>query len=274
MTAPVNRTRSFAWQLIAAAVLASIAGITQAADWKFSLTPYLWLPNIESNGTTDSPPDTGGGGEPSYEVGPADYLEHLNMVLMLGGEARRENWSLRTDVIYLDMSNERAAVKSISGPGGEIEIPVNAGTSSSFEALEVQATLGYWLVDRPGVSVEIFGGVRYFDISFVLDWEFDGPLDLLPQSGSIEQSTDPLDAIVGANVRFALGNGKWFMPLHADIGAGDSSLTWQLAAGVGYSFRWGDLLLVYRHLELEHDPVDVVERMALSGPAIGAAFRF
>jgi hypothetical protein len=64
------------------------------------------------------------------------------------------------------------------------------------------------------------------------------------------------------------------VPLHADVGAGDSSVTWQLSAGVGYSFSWGDLLLVYRHLELEHDPVDVVERMGLSGPAIGASFRF
>ena len=261
-------------RIITAALLSSAAGVTHAAEWKFSLTPYLWLPNIESNGTADSPPDTGGGGEPTYEVGPADYLEHLNLVLMLAGEARRENWSLRTDVIYLDMSNERATVKSIGGPGGEVEFPLNAGTSSSFEALEVQATLGYCLVDQPAVSLEIFGGVRYFDISFELDWEFDGPLDLLPQSGSLEQSTDPLDVIVGANARFTLGNGKWFVPMHADVGTGDSSVTWQLSAGVGYSFSWGDMLFVYRHLELEHDPVDLVERMALSGPAIGASFRF
>jgi hypothetical protein len=269
----MNRNCSLSRQLIAAVVLVAATGMTQAADWKFSLTPYLWLPNIEASGAADSPPDTGGG-LPAYEVGPADYLEHLDMVLMLAGEARRENWSFRTDVIYLDFSNERAAVKSITGPGGEVEIPVNAGTSSSFEGLEVQATLGYWLVDRPEVSLEIFGGVRYLDISFELDWEFDGPLDLLPQSGKIEQGTDPLDAIVGANARFALGNGKWFMPLHADVGTGDSDLTWQLAAGIGYSFSWGDLLLVYRHLELEHDPVDLVESMALSGPAFGASFRF
>ena len=274
MTAQADRHFSFASRFIAAAALASMAGAAHAGDWKFSLTPYVWLPNIEANGTTDSPPDSGGGGEPAYEVGPADYLEHLNMVLMLAGEARRDRWSLRTDLIYLDFSNERAAVRSVTGPGGAVEIPLNAGTSSSFTGLEAQLTLGYWLVDQPSASVEVFGGVRYFDIRFELDWEFDGPLNLLPQSGSIEQSTNPLDAIVGANARFGLGSGKWFMPLHADIGTGDSSLTWQLTAGIGYSFSWGDLLFVYRHLELEHDPVDVVEKMALSGPAIGASFHF
>jgi hypothetical protein len=260
-------------RLITATLLVSVAGAVRAADWKFSLTPYLWLPNIEANGAADSPPDSGGG-EPSYEIGPADYFELLNMVVMLGGEARRDNWSLRTDLIYLDFSDERAAVKTVTGPGGEVEFPVNLGTSASFEALEVQATLGYWLVDRPGVAVEIFGGVRYLDISLEVDWEFDGPLDLLPESGHFEQSTGPLDAIVGTNARFTLGNGKWFVPVHADVGTGDSSLTWQLAAGVGYSFSWGDVLMVYRHLELEHDPVDLVEKMALSGPAIGASFRF
>jgi hypothetical protein len=274
MTPRATRAFSMIWRFSAAAGLTSLAGATHAADWRFSVTPYLWLPNIEANGTTDSPPDSGAGGEPSYEVGPVDYLEHLDMVLMLTGEARRDRWTLRTDVIYLDFSNERAVVDSVTGPGGEIEIPLNAGTSSSFTGLEAQLTLGYVLVDKPGVTAEFFGGVRYFDISFELDWEFDGPLNLLPQSGSFEQSTRPLDGIVGAKARFTLGDGKWFMPLHADVGAGDSSVTWQLAAGVGYSFSWGDLLFVYRHLELEHDPVDVVERMALSGPAIGASFRF
>ena len=64
------------------------------------------------------------------------------------------------------------------------------------------------------------------------------------------------------------------MPLRADIGTGDSSLTWQLTAGLGYSFSWGDLLFVYRHLEYQQDDGELLERLALSGPAFGASFRF
>jgi len=258
-------------RLLAAAALTLAAGAARAGDWQFSLTPYLWLPNIEGNGTTDRPPDSG---QPAFEVGPVDYLDNLDFVLMLAGEARRENWSLRADVIYLDFSNQRSAVKTISGPGGEVEIPLNAGTTSSFTGLESQLTLGYWVVDQPKRSVEIFGGLRYLDVDFDLDWEFDAPLDLLPQSGHIEQRANPLDAIVGANARFGLGDGKWFVPLHADIGTGESSLTWQLSAGVGYSFTWGDLLLVYRHLEYQQEDGDLLEGLALSGPAFGASFRF
>jgi hypothetical protein len=71
-----------------------------------------------------------------------------------------------------------------------------------------------------------------------------------------------MDAIVGTNARFGLGDGKWFMPLRADIGTGDSSLTWQLTAGLGYSFSWGDLLFVYRHLEYQQDDGELLERLA------------
>ncbi len=267
----MNRRNSFTWQLIAAAGLTLSAAAAPAADWHFGLTPYLWLPNIEANGTADGPPN---GGDPAYQVGPVDYLDNLEFVLMLAGEARRENWSLRSDVIYLDFSNQRSTVKSVGGPGGIVEIPVNAGTTSSFTGLDAQATLGYWVVDQPKRSVEIFGGLRYLDINFKLDWQLDAPLNLLPQSGHIEQGTSPLDFIVGTNARFAFGNGQWFVPLHADIGTGGSTLTWQLSAGVGYSFKWGDLLLVYRHLDYEDSSGELLEGLALSGPAIGASFRF
>ena len=50
-------------------------------EWQFGLTPYVWLPNIEGEGTTEQPPN--GGGEPEFEIGPVDYLEHLDFVLML-----------------------------------------------------------------------------------------------------------------------------------------------------------------------------------------------
>ena len=247
------------------------AAATRAEDWRFGITPYLWLPNIEATGTTDPPPN---GGQPAYEVGPVDYLDNLDFVLMLAGEARRGNWSLRSDVIYFDFSNQRSRVKTVSGPGGEAEIPLDAGTTSSFTGLEAQVTIGRWLVDQPNRSVELFGGLRYLDVSFDLDWRLEAPLDLLPQSGHIEQGTAPLDVIVGTNARFGLGDGKWFFPVHADLGAGDSSLTWQVSAGVGYSFSWGDLLFVYRHLEYQQDDGELLEGLAFSGPALGASFRF
>lgn len=36
--------------------------------------------------------------------------------------------------------------------------------------------------------------------------------------------------------------GQWFVPYHFDIGVGESTLTWQAAVGLGYAFRWGDVV--------------------------------
>ena len=88
-------------------------------------------------------------------------------------------------------------MRSVTGPGGAVEIPVNTGTTISLDGLEWQATIGYALVSEPSLSLEILGGFRFLDVSFDLDWQFDGPLNLLPQSGQFSQSVKPLDAIIG-----------------------------------------------------------------------------
>jgi hypothetical protein len=258
--------------LIPLAALTLVAATSGAADWQFSLTPYLWLPNVEAVGTTDRPPDSDG--QPQFEIGPVDYLEHLDFLLMLSGAARRGDWILSGDAAYVDFGNERSTVRSISGPGGVVERPVNTDTNSSITGLVSQLTLGHGLENRPDLTAEIFGGLRYFDADLDLNWRFDGPSDLLPQSGHVSQGASALDAIVGAKARVGLGDGKWFMPLHADVGTGDSDLTWQVVVGIGYTFSWGDLLLAYRHLDYDTEHGELLESLRLSGPAVGAAFRF
>ena len=148
-------------KVIVAAALAMIAAASQAQEraqeWTFAVTPYLWLPNVEAGGTTESPPNSGA--RPEFEVGPVDYLEHLDFVLMLAGEARRGNWVLRADMVYVDFGNERAVIKTISGPGGVVERPLNASTTSSISGLEVQASLGFQVVNDSNLSVEVLGGI-------------------------------------------------------------------------------------------------------------------
>jgi hypothetical protein len=44
--------------------------------------------------------------------------------------------------------------------------------------------------------------------------------------------------------------------------------------GVSYTYGWGDLMLVYRHLDYDEGTDGFVQSLALSGPAFGARFRF
>ena len=253
-------------------LLTSGAASAETGTWQFALTPYLWLPSVEGTGEFETPPD--GGGQPQVEVGPVDYLEHLEFALMLAGEAHKGKWILRADVVYVDFGHQRSSVRSVTGPGGVVEIPVDTGTTVSLDGLEWQGTVGYVFFSRPGVSLEVLGGLRYLDVSASLDWQFDGPLNLLPQSGSFSQDVELWDAIIGTRGRVVLGNGNWFMPFNIDVGSGSSDLTWQLFAGVGYAFSWGEVLAAYRHLEYDQKQGDLLQGVRFSGPAIGVGFRF
>jgi hypothetical protein len=64
------------------------------------------------------------------------------------------------------------------------------------------------------------------------------------------------------------------MPYYVDVGAGTSKFTWQALLGVAYTFGWGDVVLSYRHLNLQDDNNEVFRKFTLSGPSIGATFRF
>ena len=60
----------------------------------------------------------------------------------------------------------------------------------------------------------------------------------------------------------------------ADMGTGQSDLTWQLAGGVGYKFNWGDIGLHYRHVQWDFDNDSKLDDMSFSGPIISATFHF
>ena len=61
-------------------------------QWQFTITPYLWLPNIDGTLKYNSPPRTSG--RPEVKVGPNDYLENLDFAIMINAEARKARWAV------------------------------------------------------------------------------------------------------------------------------------------------------------------------------------
>jgi hypothetical protein len=269
-----------AWQSLLAALMtigtliapASAAAQAGGDQWRFTLTPYLWLPNIDGTLKFSVPP--GAGGSPSVEVGPNSYLEKLDFAMMLTGEARRGDWAIISDVIYLDFSGEASAVRSVSGPGGIVQVPVNANTSTGLKGLVWELAASYTVARSPTATFDVLGGFRYFGVEASVQWQLAGPIGLLPQAGSHAQKEELWDAIVGVRGRVKLGGGNWFVPYYLDAGGGSSTLTWQGMTGIGYSFRWGDALLAYRHLFYDQKGDKLLQDISFSGPALGVSFRF
>ena len=101
-------------------LIAPAPAVAQAGgdQWRFSVTPYLWLPSLEGNLRYGPPP--AGGAAPKISVNAEDILSALDFAFMLSADARKGRWSIATDFMYLDLSADESRVKSVDfnpGPG-------------------------------------------------------------------------------------------------------------------------------------------------------------
>jgi opacity protein-like surface antigen len=244
---------------------------TYDGEWHFSLAPYLWLSAFSG---TFHIPGPGGGKTIDVHASAGDILKSLKFGLMAAGEARRGEWSVFTDLIYARLSDDKSTVRSVTGPGGQVEIPVNVAVKGGLKEGIWTLAGAYSLYHEENWGLDAFIGTRYFGATASVEWQFAGPLMLLPQSGRSERGMHMWDAIIGFKGHYAFGGTPWSIPYYADIGTGGSELTWQALAGIDYAFSWGDVSLVYRYLDFRPNGTKVVENLAMHGPALAVKFTF
>jgi hypothetical protein len=265
-----------------AIALPAYAGEPAPADkWTFALRPYLWAPGISGTLKYDIPPSGGGGA--SVDVS-SYILQNLNMALMLTAEARKGDWSVFTDVVYLDVESDDSKVKSVSfsGPGGRIDISAGAdlGTKVKLTGFEWELAGAYTVARGGNSSLDVLAGVRYLGIKAETDWHLSGsitgpgPGQSFAASGSTSDRVDLWDGIVGIRGYVGLGQSKWAIPYYLDVGTGTSAITSQAMAGIEYRYSWGELQLLYRYLYYDLKGDKLLQNVTLNGPAIGVNFRF
>ncbi len=300
---PQRRTVRLAAGAVALAVSAAAAAqpaATAPADaWRFSLTPYVWLPTINAHIDYPIPAGGGGGGGAGgaagggggaldglieTEIGPNKYLTNLNFALMLAGEARRGPWSVLVDYIGLRASGEGSSVGGLNIGGGRLPDPIvsaglDTGTRTTLRANVLNLAGGYTVIENERYRLDAIAGLRYARLEADLDWSLAGSVTLpdgtlaLQRAGSTSASRSPVDGIVGVRGRWRLDD-HWSIPYYLDVGTGSSQLTWQAFAGASRAFGWGELLFAWRHLSLQDERREIFRRVTLSGPTIGATFRF
>jgi len=262
--------------------LPAYAGEPAPADkWTFAVRPYLWAPGINGTLKYDVPPK----GDGAANVDFASYiLENLNFALMLTAEARKGDWSVLTDVVYLDVESTDAKVKSVNftGPGGRVEISAGAdlGTKVKLSGVLWELAGGYTVARGRNSSLDVLAGFRYLGIEAETDWQLSGSITdnvsggTFARSGGASARVDLWDGIVGVRGIVGLGDSRWAIPYYLDVGTGDSSFTWQGVAGIEYRYGWGDLQLMYRYTYYDMKSDKLLQNVSLGGPAIGVNFRF
>jgi hypothetical protein len=247
-------------------VLCSSASASEKGpdDWKFTLLLYGWFPSIDASATFNNV----GTGGPDVNVDTSDLITKLNFVFMGAFEAKKGKWGAFTDLLYMNISDEGTANVNIAGSPS---LPVNADNSLKGTVWTLAGE--YAAVENPSVQFNLVAGLRYFSMKPEMNLKFDGPLPPELPGRNISKRIDAWDGIVGVKGAFAFGKG-WFIPYYADIGTGESKLTWQMLGGVGYRYKWFDIRGVYRHLDYDLDREDVDLDLGFSGPAVVLGFHF
>jgi len=219
--------------------------------WKFSGAAYLWAAGIEG---------TSAAGD-HIDVSFTDVVEDLDGGLMGLLAARKGKWTLLADVIYLRIHQEDDTTANLVG------LPVKLDVDVKLEGFVSTLGVAYRVIDDGMSSLDLLAGARYFH----MDVDFDA--DVGPGKIKYSDSGDALDGIIGGQALISL-NDRWYLSLYADVGAGDSEVTWQAWPLAGYRLDNLDVVAGYRHLKWETDDGDTFDDLSFSGPMLGVKFRF
>ncbi len=222
--------------------------------WSFVLEPYILFTTIEGDA------GVGRAGDTPIDADFGDILDALELGAMIHGEAFHEaGWGFILDYGFMRLGGD-------DSDDGLI-------TDSVLRQGILEAFVGHRF-ELEGASVDVFGGVRW--------WDIDIDLDLSTPAGSRDREIDWVDPVIGVKTDIDLGD-PWGLHLRGDVGGFgiESDSTWSTAAGVSYRLSDGfTLKLQYRALGVDYEEGSERSRGYFSydtithGPLLGFAFRF
>jgi hypothetical protein len=230
-------------------------GVLNADGWRFGVTPYVWLAGLKGDvGTFPRLPLA------SVDVGFDDLIENTDIALMLAAEARKDRFGIVADLSYLSVSAD-----------GDVPGPLFGGAGVDTRTFFGTVAGLYRVVNTDTVDVDLGAGTRIWYV----DTEVNFDAGLLP-GRSFEADQVWADPIVGVRLNIELGRDFSFAAA-GDVGGFGlaSDLTWQLLGTVDYRFNdWFSVRAGYRHLAVDYENDGFVWDVDLSGPIVGATFRF
>ena len=227
-------------------VVEAPAVVENTNTWQNEVTIYGWLPTINVDTRFG-----GGSGTPDAET----IIDDLKMVLIGTYAVRHNKWSFITDVMYIDL-------------GDSATIDNGTTVDMDIQSLLINAGVGYNLIQTDKGILDVVAGVRYMG----LETDISTSHPVIPGK-TASLSKDFVDGIIGVRGSYIIDE-NWYLPYYADIGTGDSDLTWQLFAGVGYDFDWGNVRLGYRAIGYEMEDGSLIDKLDMSGAILGVGIKF
>jgi len=191
-----------------------------------------------------------------------DIISNVDWLVPFGADIRYGRLGFMPDFVGLKMS-------------GGSQTPAQL-----FDKLSVGVKLwslnlvGYYrVIEEPDFSLDIVGGARNLYVR--TDLAFTGGAVGTNRGNLRSKSTTKIwDGVVGARVEGDFTD-RVFYSIYGDVGAGDSELTYQILASLGYQVSENfSAALGYRYLHYDEENADNAVGVTASGPQITLKWDF
>jgi hypothetical protein len=273
MNGNTRTIRAIRLTLLSVSMLASTPAFAQTAagDVEFRATGYGYIPSL--GGSMRFPT----GGAATIDIESGTLLDNTNLALMGAFEVQKGRWGAFTDLMYFNVETTKTNTSEFELSGLQLPPGIAATASLDVKAWALTLAGNFRAVSSPHLVVDLFGGARMLKAKSELGWEFNtdfGPFAGPGRRGAGEADGNVWDGVGGIKGRVAFGERGLFIPYYADAGAGQSDLTWQAMAGVGYGFAFAEVVAVWRYLDYEMPADKRLETLDFNGPTIGVTFRW
>ena len=220
--------------------------------WVYGGEFYLWAAGVEG--------ETAGGDD--IDISFTDLAKDMEFGIMGILAAAKGKWTLFADLIYLDVDEDDKTTANVAG------FPLRYEVDAELEAFITTFGVAHSVLEINSTRLNLLAGARYLWLDGELEF------DIGPFKTKVSDSEHYWDGIIGFRGKTGISE-KWYLTYYADVGTGDSDLTWQTLAAISYRFEKLDAVLGYRYLEYDFDDDnDVFDDLNLGGPFAGVKVRF
>lgn len=212
--------------------------------WKIDVTPYFWLSGAKGNATVE-------GMAFDIDESFSDLSKLVSWSIAGHVEARKRVWALILDVRYRDLDTQEEM------------------NSTDVANIIVETSVGYKVLDWPKSSVEVIGGLWYFNTRIEVRDAPNAPSD----------EANWVDPMIGGRATWKLSKVATFAA-RADVGGFNigSNISWNASGVFAYRMYDFSVVLGYRVWSVDYETgsgsdlftYDVVTH----GPGVGFTFHF
>jgi hypothetical protein len=239
--------------LFGAALIAGSIGLSPAAaeaqEWSGQITLYGWGAGVTGD-VTPVPGTT-----LSFDKSLSEVLEDLDGAFFINGLARRGDLVLLGDLTYSRSSRDGLLPPGIPASG---EVTMRSLTLAAGRHFDLGG----------GSAVAVLGGLRA--------WSIDAAVSVPLAGVNVSPGMDFIDPVIAVRGVTPLSD-RWSLLGYLDVGGFGvgSDLTWQAAVAANYQASDNLYLSVgWRHLFVDYASGGSAFQGAMTGPVVGATFRF